>query len=79
METQQQKVTKMDFRKCKIKSLLLILVLCILVVLLFPFTSNDKSVYQGILVTAIGIVVTMLLFLFKVHLFDSGKQDDLLD
>lgn len=67
----------MDFKKYTIKRILLILIICILVVILFPATFANENIYLGVLITAIGVVLSMLFFLFKVHLFDSGKQDHL--
>ena len=51
-----------------------ILLCCVLVVLLFPVAFDNKEIYKGIIFTSIGVVIFLLMFLVKVHVFESGKK-----
>lgn len=65
--------------KYNIGTIVVILLCCVLAVLFFPVASNDKEIYKAVIFASIGVVIILLLFLIKVHVFESGKQNHVVD
>lgn len=64
--------------KCKrynIWSIVAILLSCVLVVLLFPLAFDNIEIYKGIIYAAIGVVIVLLMFLVKVHVFETNDNE----
>lgn len=52
-----------------------ILLCCVLVVLLFPLAFDNKEIYKGVIYAAIGVVILLLMFVIKVHVFETHKKN----
>ena len=64
----------MKNQKYNIWVIVAILLCCVLVVLFFPMAFDNKEIYKGIIFTSIGVVIFLLMFLVKVHVFETGKK-----
>jgi protein-S-isoprenylcysteine O-methyltransferase Ste14 len=62
-----------------LRTVVVILLCCVLAVLFFPVAFDNPAVYEGIIYTSIAIVILLLLFLIKVHIFESGKHKHIAD
>jgi len=64
----------MKNQRYSIWTIVIIILCCVAAVLFFPIASDDKEIYKVIIFASIGVVLFLLLFLVKVHVFESGKQ-----
>ena len=58
---------------------MVIILCCVLAVLLFPMVSNDKEIYTAVICVSIGIVIFLLLYLIKVHVFETDNHKHITD
>lgn len=58
---------------------MVIILCCVLAVLLFPMVSNDKEIYTAVICASIGIVIFLLLYLIKVHVFETDNHKHITD
>ncbi len=57
----------------------IVLLCCLLAVVFFPMASDNHEIYKAIIFTSIAVVLIMLLFLIKVHVFESHKSKHVAD
>jgi len=69
----------MKSKRYSIKTIVVIILCCVAAVLFFPVASNDKEIYKAVIFAAIGVVFLVLLFLIKVHVFESDKHTHIAD
>lgn len=58
-------------RKYHLGGVILFILCLVIAVILFPMASDNKQVYEGILLTSITILVLIMLFIIKVNVIDS--------
>ncbi|WP_340114756.1 hypothetical protein [Maribellus mangrovi] len=63
----------MKTQRYNIWIILAIILLCVTAVLLFPVAFDNKEIYKAIIYLSIGIVLLLLFFLIKVHVFETDK------
>lgn len=63
----------MKNQKYRLRNIVLILLCCILLVVLFPLVSANSELYKAILFASTGIVIVLLVFLIRVHIFTNEK------
>ena len=51
-----------------------IILLCVTAVLFFPMAFDNKEVYKAIIYLSIGVLLILLLFLIKAHVFHASKE-----
>ena len=64
----------MKHQRYSLKVITVVLLACVLAVLLFPVAFDNPHIYMGILLSSIGIVVGIFMFLIKVHVFENEKD-----
>jgi len=69
----------MKSQKYNLWAVVAIILLCIAAVLLFPIAFHNTEVYKAVIYAAIGVVILLLLYLIKVHVFDSGGHEHVPD
>jgi lipopolysaccharide export LptBFGC system permease protein LptF len=63
----------MKTQRYNIWIILAIILLCVFAVLFFPLASDNGEIYKAIIYMSIGIVLLLLFFLIKVHVFETDK------
>lgn len=58
-------------RKYHVGAVLLFLICLAVAVILFPIAFDNQKIYEGFILTSIGILVLLMLFLIKVNVLDS--------
>ena len=69
----------MKNQRYNIRAVMVIILCCVLAVLLFPMVSNDKEIYTAVICVSIGIVIFLLLYLIKVHVFETDNHKHITD
>lgn len=76
---QQEGEGKMKNRRFSNWIVGIILSCCLLAVVFFPYASDNREIYKAIIYTSIVIVLFLLLYLIKVHVFESNNHKQVAD
>ncbi|MEN8118139.1 MAG: hypothetical protein ABFS16_14235 [Bacteroidota bacterium] len=52
-----------------------ILLCCVFAVLFFPVASDNVGTYKAVLFTSIGVVVILLVYLVRAHIFAAEQKN----